>query len=94
MALTRTAVTETLKTDEEMLAIWQRAEVDIAKTGQNYTIFGGRIVTRADLPEIRKQIAFYTRRVLAAKGATGRTIADLSGSTSSGQRSNNLADDY
>jgi hypothetical protein len=69
---------------EQMLADVQAAIRAILATGQSYTLFGSRTVTRGDLAELQKMEQLYLRRVLMARGHTGRNSADFSASGKSG----------
>ena len=53
----------TLKIAEKHLNAWLEAELQVT-TNQSYTI-GSRSLTRADLADIREQIAFWEGRVAA-----------------------------
>ena len=67
-----------IKSPEEMLALWRQVEVDIAETGQAYTSPGGVTVTLADIGMVRKQQAYWLNRVMAKRGAAGgRNYADI-----------------
>lgn len=66
-----------IPSDEEALAEWKKAEFAVAVLGDEYVIFGARKVIAADLSDIRKQIDYYERKILAKKGASGRNIADF-----------------
>jgi len=58
----------TLKQAEQHLKAWLTAEREIA-TSQSYKI-GTRMLTRADLKEVRKEILFWENRInqLSRKG--------------------------
>jgi len=72
-----------LRSPEEMLALWQQVEVDIATVGQAYNAPGGVNVTLADMGMVRARIQYWTGRVLAKRGLTpGRNYGDLNGDTS------------
>jgi len=67
-----------IKSPEEMLALWRQVEVDIAETGQAYLSPGGVSVTLADIGKVRRQQAFWYARVMAKRGAVaGRNYADI-----------------
>lgn len=56
------------------LALWEAAG-DALASAQSYTLPGGRTLTRVDAAEVRKMIAFYTRRLreLQATNAGAKT---------------------
>jgi len=54
-------------TPAQQLKVWQKASVDIALTGQHYDQ-NGRTLTRADLAEVQKMIAFWQAQVNADNG--------------------------
>lgn len=60
----------TLKEAKEHLAIWLKAEAEIA-TSQSYTI-GTRSLTRANLKEVREQIKFWQNKVAELEGAAAK----------------------
>ena len=63
----------TLKTAQKHLDAWLEAELTVT-TGQSYTI-GSRVLTRANLTEIRNAIDYWNKKVIAldnAKKAGGR----------------------
>jgi len=78
MALTEEPFDGSVKSPEEMLALWRQVEVDIAETGQSYNSPGGVEVTLAGIDNVRKQVNYWEKRVLARKGYTGRNTADIS----------------
>jgi len=51
----------------------------VVAEGQAYSIQGARSVTRADLPELRENLAFFERRVALEAGQSSRTLSDFSG---------------
>jgi hypothetical protein len=55
---------------EERLQMWLDAEAAVA-TGQSYKI-GSRQLVRADLPDIRKQIAYWDDQVTRLKAGRGK----------------------
>lgn len=65
-----------VRSDEEMLAIWQQAEYDVAQAGQTYSAGGGVELTFADIEYIRRMVRYYKKRVLANNGYNGRNYAD------------------
>lgn len=75
--LSETAYTGTIKSAEEMLALWQKCESDIATTGQAYFAPGGVNFTFADLDKVASRVRYWETRVLAKRGATGRNYADI-----------------
>ena len=77
MSLTERSAAETVYSDEEMLAIWQRAEVALAQNGQAVTVFGSFSADAANAEFINRQVNKYRRRVLYAKGYTGRNAPDF-----------------
>jgi hypothetical protein len=80
--LTIESFTGTVKSAEEMLALWQKAESDIATVGQTYFAPGGVQYTFADLEEVHKMVMYWEKRVLSKRGVTGRNTADIAGGTS------------
>lgn len=63
----------TLETAKKHLDAWLEAELTVT-TGQSYTI-GSRVLTRANLTEIRNAIDYWNKKVIAlenAKKAGGR----------------------
>lgn len=63
----------TLETAQKHLDAWLEAELTVT-TGQSYTI-GSRVLTRANLTEIRNAIDYWNKKVIAldnAKKAGGR----------------------
>jgi hypothetical protein len=68
--------TGTVKSAEEMLALWRQVEVDIAETGQSYRA-GGVEITMAEIGMVEKRVAYWEKRVLAKRGAIGRNTADI-----------------
>lgn len=63
----------TLETAKKHLSAWLEAELTIT-TGQSYTI-GSRVLTRANLTEIRNAIDYWNKKVITlenAKKAGGR----------------------
>jgi len=77
-SLTETPFDGSLKSPEEMLALWRQVEVDIAETGQSYNAPGGVEVAFSDIEKVREQVNYWDKRVLARKGYTGRNTADVS----------------
>lgn len=75
--LTEEAFNGSIKSAEEMLALWRQVEVDIAETGQSYRSPGGVEVTLAELGMVRKTVKYWEKRVLAKRGVTGRNYADI-----------------
>lgn len=63
-------------TDAEILVYVRAAIVKILTDGQAYTI-NGRSLTRADLPELRKQVDWLEARVDADAGTSTRNLAKL-----------------
>ncbi len=64
----------TLETAQKHLDAWLQAELTVT-TGQSYTI-GSRVLTRANLTEIRNAIDYWNKKVIAldnAKKAGGRS---------------------
>ena len=57
-------------TDEDLLALYKEAVAQLA-TAQSYTMPGGRSLTRASLPEIRKTIEWLEARIAIANPDTG-----------------------
>lgn len=76
-SLSYTDYTGTTKSPEEMLALWQKCESDIATTGQAYFAPGGVSFTFADLDKVAERVRYWEQRVLARRGATGRNYADI-----------------
>ena len=63
----------TLETAQKHLDAWLQAELTVT-TGQSYTI-GSRVLTRANLTEIRNAIDYWNKKAIAlesAKKAGGR----------------------
>ncbi len=63
----------TLETAQKHLDAWLEAELTVT-TGQSYTI-GSRVLTRANLTEIRNAIDYWNKKVIVldnAKKAGGR----------------------
>ena len=63
----------TLETAQKHLDAWLEAELTVT-TGQSYTI-GSRVLTRANLTEIRNAIDYWNKKAIAlenAKKAGGR----------------------
>jgi len=60
----------TLKEAERHLKTWLAAELEIA-TSQSYKI-GTRMLTRADLSQVREQIKYWQRQVAELEAANGR----------------------
>jgi hypothetical protein len=63
----------TMETAQRHLDEWMEAELTVT-TGQSYTI-GSRVLTRANLTEIRNAIDYWNKKVIAldnAKKAGGR----------------------
>ena len=63
----------TLETAQKHLDAWLEAELTVT-TGQSYTI-GSRVLTRANLTEIRNAIDYWNKKVIALdnmKKAGGR----------------------
>lgn len=63
----------TLETAQKHLDAWLEAELTVT-TGQSYTI-GSRVLTRANLTEIRNEIDYWNKKVIALdnmKKASGR----------------------
>jgi hypothetical protein len=65
--------------DEQMLADVQGAIRAVLTSGQATTIFGAFSNTRADLDRLQSMESMYRARVLAARGYSGRNVADFSG---------------
>jgi len=80
--LKESAYTGTVKSAEEMLALWQKCESDIAETGQSYFAPGGVNYTMADLDKVAARVRYWEQRVLAKRGMTGRNYADIEPGTS------------
>lgn len=77
--ITRTTAGVTIKSDEEILAEIDAAILAIITTGQSYTIFGSRVVTKSNIGELQKMRSQYEQRILLKKGWTGRNYIDNSG---------------
>ena len=77
MGIQRSTSDVVIKSDAEMLALWKQVECDIAETGVSYDAGGGIRYTMASLSDVRKQINYYERRILAAKGYRGINTADI-----------------
>ena len=60
----------TLKNAKKHLNAWREAELEVT-TNQSYTI-GSRSLTRADLSDIREQIAFWEGKVAALENLEKR----------------------
>ena len=75
----------TIKSDEEMLAEINEAILAVVTTGQSYTIFGSRVVTKSNLGELKTLQSSYEQRILLKKGWTGRNYIDNSGDEASGE---------
>mgnify|MGYP001082866653 CR=1 FL=1 len=60
----------TLERAKKHLDAWYEAELAVS-TGQSYSI-SGRQLTRASLPEIRKQIQFWEKRIASMSGRSRR----------------------
>lgn len=75
--LNETTYAGSIKSAEEMLALWRQVEVDIAETGQSYRSPGGVEVSLAELGMVQKQIRYWYGRVLAKRGYNGRNTADI-----------------
>lgn len=54
------------------LAMWEEAEDAVAIGGQSYETQGGRKLTRADLPEIMKNITLYEGKIASLSGKLRR----------------------
>lgn len=63
-------------TDAELLVYTRAAIVKILTDGQAYSI-NGRSLTRADLPELRKQVEWLEARVDADAGTSTKNLAKL-----------------
>ncbi len=64
----------------EQIAAWKSALLALSTGGQEYRI-GGRMLRRADLPEIRKTLAFLEGQRADASGASRRvSTTPVSGS--------------
>lgn len=74
----------TVYSDEQILADVQAAIRAVLLTGASYTLYGSHTVTRADLGRLQQMEQTYRRRVLMARGHTGRNVADFSSSSDSG----------
>lgn len=57
----------TLETAQKHLDAWLEAELTVT-TGQSYTI-GSRVLTRANLTEIRNAIDYWNKKVIALDNA-------------------------
>ncbi len=57
----------TLETAQKHLDAWLEAELSVT-TGQSYTI-GSRVLTRANLTEIRNAIDYWNKKVIALDSA-------------------------
>jgi len=79
--LTESGYHGTIKSPEEMLALWMQVEVDIAEIGQAYASPGGIAYTFADLDKVRSRVTFWEKRVLAKRGYLGRNTADIAPSS-------------
>jgi len=75
--LIESAFTGTIKSDEEMYALWLQAEEDLAKVGQSYMASSGVTVTLADLALVTAQVEKYYARLLAKRSYNGRNTADI-----------------
>ena len=71
MAVTETAEDVVITSDEEMLEKVVNALAGIMSTGQSYTIFGSRVVTKADMDELQGLETMYRTRILNKVGAIG-----------------------
>lgn len=58
----------TLETAQKHLDAWLEAELTVT-TGQSYTI-GSRVLTRANLTEIRNAIDYWNKKVIALDNTT------------------------
>lgn len=74
--------TGSVKSDEEMYALAQKALSDIYTVGQAYFAPGGVQVTLADVEKLRNEVSYWEGRVLAKRGVTGRNYADIQGGSS------------
>jgi len=74
-----------IRSDEEMLSVWQKVELDIANTGQAYNAGGGVEFTFADVDKVHAKVTFYEKRVLAKKGYGGRNYGDIAPSDNSNE---------
>jgi len=75
--LTEDSYSGSVKSPEEMLALWRQVEVDIAQTGAAYSTPNGMTVTMADMASVKDRVAYWERRVLERRGYGGRNTADL-----------------
>lgn len=78
MGLTETTYNGTVKSPEEMLALWRQVEVDIAETGQSYRAPGGIELTFTEIEKVHEMQKYWEKRVLARRGYIGRNTADIS----------------
>jgi len=67
----------TLMETKEKLRMWMDAEEVIAVSGQEYEIRGGRKLTRANLKEIAKRIAYWKRQVAILEGRARRSFQTI-----------------
>jgi hypothetical protein len=68
----------TLQTAQDALAAWIKADLSVAK-GQSYSM-NGRSLTLANIREIREQITYWERRVIAIsnlKNSSNIVLADF-----------------
>ena len=80
------AYTGTVKSDEEMYALWQKVESDIATIGQAYFAPGGVQYTFADLEKVHAMVNLYHQKCLKARGVSGRNTADIATGTTENSR--------
>lgn len=81
--ITRSSKDVTILSDEEILAEINNAISSIHTTGQSYTIFGSRVVTKSNINELYGMRSTYEQRILLKKGWTGRNYIDNSKSLGS-----------
>lgn len=62
----------TLERAKKHLEAWLDAELAVS-TGQSYRI-GTRQITRADIEDIRKQIAYWQRKIKILQGKSSRKV--------------------
>ena len=79
-SITRTSADVTITSDEQELSDTRDAISGILSNGQGYTIFGSRVVNKANLPELYARCATLEKRILLKKGWTGRNYLDHSAS--------------
>lgn len=63
-------------TDQELVEFTRAAIAQVTLHGKAYTI-DGRELTRADLPDLRKQLQFFEQRVNASANRSNQTQAKI-----------------